>query len=392
MVDFALKGVSVSDRNDPDYDVTTPWSYVRKSCIRSKAYEMMSCYQGIVDYAQALLEKEGKESLRAKELLTAATMTAEDILREEINLAGGCASCEQWFHGARKQPFAYRSLQETCTTVTWMRLCETMLAVTGHKAQTVDFSLPTAAYAFRNARIENRKLWFTQGNNGGQEGGGLVFSDGSEVVYQCLGFNNGSGLRVETGATLMMTNSSVNFTSSRKRELGYGYVLVNDAGSSLVATNANFRFGLSGRSTGLYVLDGARMEVYDLIVGWGTASYSGAPGDVSENYSCFAQVSNSTLKAFNLHLGYDQEPIDGPKLTIAGESAQVAVETVSIYENTGAELAFVLPAGGFCDADGNVRAPFRARQVELVPRGSLSAREKSRLRVPKKEGFLFCIR
>ena len=131
MVDFALKGVSVSDRNDPDYDVTTPWSYVRKSCIRSKAYEMMSCYQGIVDYAQALLEKEGKESLRAKELLTAATMTAEDILREEINRAGGCASCEQWFHGARKQPFAYRSLQETCTTVTWMRLCETMLAVTG---------------------------------------------------------------------------------------------------------------------------------------------------------------------------------------------------------------------------------------------------------------------
>lgn len=113
---------------------------------------------------------------------------------------------------------------------------------------------------------------------------------------------------------------------------------------------------------------------------------------MSENYSCFVQVSNSTLKASNLHLGYDREPIDDPKLTIAGESAQVAVETVSIYENTGAELAFVLPAGGFCDADGNVRAPFRARQVELVPRGSLSAREKSRLRVPKKEGFLFCIR
>lgn len=37
-------------------------------------------------------------------------------------------------------------------------------------------------------------------------------------------------------------------------------------------------------------------------------------------------------------------------------------------------------------------APFRARQVELVPRGSVSAREKSRLRVHKKEGFLFCIR
>ncbi len=131
LIDFALKGVSVSDRNDPDYDTNTPWSYVRKSCIRSKAYEMMSCYQGILDYVQVLFDKEGKDSAGAKELLTAATLTVEDILREEINLAGGCASCEQWFHGARKQPFAYRSLQETCTTVTWMRLCETMLSMTG---------------------------------------------------------------------------------------------------------------------------------------------------------------------------------------------------------------------------------------------------------------------
>ena len=57
-------------------------------------------------------------------------MTAEDIVREEINLAGGCACSEAWFHGARKQHLPYLRLQETCVTTTWMRFCEKLLEVT----------------------------------------------------------------------------------------------------------------------------------------------------------------------------------------------------------------------------------------------------------------------
>ena len=36
------------------------------------------------------------------DILKAAVMTAEDIVKEEVNLAGGCASSEAWFHGAKK--------------------------------------------------------------------------------------------------------------------------------------------------------------------------------------------------------------------------------------------------------------------------------------------------
>lgn len=128
LLDLALKGVSVADRNEKDYKQDADWAYVCKNG-RSKAYEMMSCYQGILDYVE---EKErlggGTEAL--KNLRKAALMTADDIVKEEINLAGGCACSEAWYHGARKQHLPYLRLHETCVTTTWMRFCEKLLEVT----------------------------------------------------------------------------------------------------------------------------------------------------------------------------------------------------------------------------------------------------------------------
>ena len=121
LLDMALKGVSVADRNDPGYNMNGEWSYVCKKG-RSKAYEMMSCYQGFLEY----YEVTGR-----KDLFDAAVKTAEDIVKEEVNLAGGCASSEAWFHGAKKQHLPYERLQETCVTTTWMRFCEKLLELTG---------------------------------------------------------------------------------------------------------------------------------------------------------------------------------------------------------------------------------------------------------------------
>lgn len=131
LLDLALKGASVADRNSPDFKAGNGWTYVCRHG-RSKAYEMMSCYQGILDYVEAKKEQgsgDGEEKLLA-DLRKAATMTAEDIVKEEINLAGGCACSEAWFHGARKQHLPYVRLQETCVTTTWMRLCERLLEMT----------------------------------------------------------------------------------------------------------------------------------------------------------------------------------------------------------------------------------------------------------------------
>ncbi len=126
LLDLALAGVSVADRNEPDYkDEFGDWTYVCKHN-RWKAYEMMSCYQGMLEYFEAV-----GGAGKAKDFLKAAVMTGEDIIREEINLAGGCACSEAWFHGARKQHLPYIRLQETCVTTTWMRFCEKLLEMTG---------------------------------------------------------------------------------------------------------------------------------------------------------------------------------------------------------------------------------------------------------------------
>ena len=120
LLDLALKGVSVADRNGYGNTPEQSGDYVMKHN-RWKSYEMMSCYQGFLEYYEAT----GR-----KDLFEAAVKTGEDIIKEEINLAGGCASSEAWFHGAKKQHLPYIHLQETCVTTTWMRFCEKLLEIT----------------------------------------------------------------------------------------------------------------------------------------------------------------------------------------------------------------------------------------------------------------------
>ena len=133
LLDLALNGVSVADRNDPGYKNDGEWTYVCKHG-RSKAYEMMSCYQGLLEYHEIVelckYENTQYPMSAVDDILKAAVMTAEDIVKEEVNLAGGCASSEAWFHGAKKQHLPYVHLQETCVTTTWMRFCEKLLEVT----------------------------------------------------------------------------------------------------------------------------------------------------------------------------------------------------------------------------------------------------------------------
>ena len=130
LLDLALKGVSVADRNGYGQNLVKndSWAYVCKYG-RGKAHEMMSCYQGILDFVEEKVKAEG-EGEQWSNLRLAAIKTAEDIVKEEVNLAGGCAASEAWFHGARKQHLPYLCLQETCVTTTWMRFCEKLLDVT----------------------------------------------------------------------------------------------------------------------------------------------------------------------------------------------------------------------------------------------------------------------
>ncbi|MEI7807143.1 MAG: beta-L-arabinofuranosidase domain-containing protein, partial [Verrucomicrobiota bacterium] len=71
LLDLALKGVSVADRNGYGNTPETSGAYVAKHN-RWKSYEMMSCYQGMLEY----FEVTGR-----KDLFDAAVATGNDIIK-----------------------------------------------------------------------------------------------------------------------------------------------------------------------------------------------------------------------------------------------------------------------------------------------------------------------
>lgn len=87
-----------------------------------KAYEMMSCYEGLLE----LYRLTGKPEYRE-----AVEKTWQNILETEINIAGSGSSVECWFGGKRLQTMHIDHYQETCVTATWIKLSQQLLRLTG---------------------------------------------------------------------------------------------------------------------------------------------------------------------------------------------------------------------------------------------------------------------
>ena len=90
----------------------------------SKAYEMMSCFEGIVEYYLVT----GDEKYRKM-----ALQFGEAVLKTEVTVVGSCGCTHELFdHAAVRQTAPYDGvMQETCVTVTWMKLCVRLLSLTG---------------------------------------------------------------------------------------------------------------------------------------------------------------------------------------------------------------------------------------------------------------------
>ena len=87
-----------------------------------KAYEMMSCYAGLLELYRAT---------GWAPALNAATRTFENIRDTEINVAGSGSAAECWFGGKAHQAEARPRFMETCVGVTWMQLCANLQRLTG---------------------------------------------------------------------------------------------------------------------------------------------------------------------------------------------------------------------------------------------------------------------
>jgi len=114
LVSKALAGIPVKDR----FPVPENWWSWENG---QKAYEMMSCYDGLLE----LYRITGKT-----DYLKAVIATADNILATEINIAGSGSAFECWYGTAEKQTQPTYHTMETCVTTTWMKLCNKLLELT----------------------------------------------------------------------------------------------------------------------------------------------------------------------------------------------------------------------------------------------------------------------
>ena len=85
----------------------------------AKSYEMMSCYEGLVDYAELTGDARALE---------AAERAADLLAEHEMNALGSVGYYDHFTHAAANA----NATIEMCDVIYWMRLCHALYRTTGH--------------------------------------------------------------------------------------------------------------------------------------------------------------------------------------------------------------------------------------------------------------------
>lgn len=91
-----------------------------------KAYEMMSCFEGLLEYYDIT----GIEKYRI-----AAVNFGKAIIDSDVSVIGSCGCTHELFDHTKTRQTAYYDgvMQETCVTVTWIKYCAKLLKLTGER-------------------------------------------------------------------------------------------------------------------------------------------------------------------------------------------------------------------------------------------------------------------
>ena len=115
LISKALEGVPVAERFPAP---KSWWSWENGQ----KAYEMMSCYEGLLELYRITGEPSNLKS---------AKLAVQNIINTEINVAGSGTAFECFYHGIERQTEPTYHTMETCVTFTWIKLCNNLLRLTG---------------------------------------------------------------------------------------------------------------------------------------------------------------------------------------------------------------------------------------------------------------------
>ncbi len=116
LISKAIDSVNVADRF-PKPDSWWTWDNGQK------AYEMMSCYEGLLELYRITGEAD---------YLKSAELSVQNIIDTEINVAGSGTAFECFYLGGQNQTDPTYHTMETCVTFTWIKLCNNLLRITGN--------------------------------------------------------------------------------------------------------------------------------------------------------------------------------------------------------------------------------------------------------------------
>ena len=193
----------------------------------AKAYEMMSCFEGLLEYYLVT----GVEKHR-----TAVVNFVRAVADSDVTVIGSCGCTHELFdHSAARQTAPCITatspvMQETCVTVTWLKLCARVLALTGdaYLADCMELSYYNAylgslnihhrvcGYMREKHGAENVTDVFlpfdsysplTAGVRGLKIGGNQLLSDGT--YYGCCACIGAAGQGMFTAGSVMQSESGV---------------------------------------------------------------------------------------------------------------------------------------------------------------------------------------
>ena len=146
----------------------------------AKAYEMMSCFEGLLE----LYRLTGNEQYK-----TAVINFGYAVIESEISVIGCCGCTDELFDHTknRQTQKADDIMQETCVTVTWMKFCSQLLRLTGDSkfADQMELSFYNAYLGSLNAEHNTCKYIHTKKKRSGIK---------TDEVYTYLPFDSYSPL------------------------------------------------------------------------------------------------------------------------------------------------------------------------------------------------------
>lgn len=177
----------------------------------TKAYEMMSCFEGLLEYYRIT----GVEKWRV-----ACENISRLIAKSDVTLIG-CSGCthELFDHSAARQLDTTEKgiIQETCVTVTWMKFCYQLLCMTGDSfyADHMETSLYNALIGSINTEktSNNKGLPFDSyspilaGTRGRATGGYKTMENGT--YYGCCACIGAAGLGLAGMSSTMLRKDGV---------------------------------------------------------------------------------------------------------------------------------------------------------------------------------------